>query len=198
MKGRLFKRVGKKRYRLPDKSVILKLFASMDELKFRPDAYRMFLLAIGAGLRRGEIVHLEKSWLRAGDPPTILIGETDAWRQKHGGEDVTEMCPWAFEELCRILPENGTRVLEGDERAVAATSQWLCGWLRSKGLDREHPVHELRMLCGCWIANRRGLYVAQKLLRHTSAQITSDHYADFVPDPMVLACWDGVLSAKAG
>lgn len=195
MKGRLFRRVSKKRYRLPKPEVITGLFESMDELRFNPNAYRMFLLAIGAGLRRGEIYNCRRSWLVDGETPTIVIKEQGEWEQKHGGEDYSEICPWAYRELLATLKPKADCIIEGTQKQIESDTRWFCEWLRDKGIDREHPIHELRMLCGCWIANRRGLYVAQKLLRHTSAQVTSDHYADFVPDNKVLACWDGLLKA---
>lgn len=193
MKGRVFQRVAKQRYMLPRTDVILRIFRDMDELRFRPNAFRMFLLAAGAGLRRAEMLNARQEWLVGGDHPRIDLDVTDQWQQKHGGTQPVEFCPWAFAELSRVLPAGCDRILEGGAGEIERDSKWLCDWLRNKGLDRLRPIHEVRMLFGCWVANRRGLYVAQKLLRHTSAQVTSDHYADFVPDNKVLACWDGIL-----
>jgi hypothetical protein len=54
----------------------------------------------------------------------------------------------------------------------------LIGWLRSKGLDAEKPLHELRKEFGFQLANKHGIYVASGMLRHSAIQVTAAHYLD--------------------
>jgi integrase len=189
MKTVLFKRVTKKRYRLPPVEVIAAIQRDMGELRENLNAYRMFLLAMGAGLRKREIRECRQSWIVGGDQPTVFIGVTEDWEQKSHGESCIELCEWAYKELMNCM-DDGAMVITGTVTDAADASKFLCAWLRSKGLDRHKPTHELRMLYGSWVANRRGLFVAQKLLRHKDAQVTSDSYSDLIADEKILQFWD--------
>ena len=196
LKATIFNRVSKKRYRLPASEVIERIHADRAELRKDLNMYRIFLLAIGAGLRRAEIINCRQDWIVGGKTPQINLGVTDDWEQKGHGEGTTELCEWTYKELMNCM-EPGDRILTGTMTDGEAAARNLATWLRSKGLDRAKPVHELRMLFGSWVSNRRGLYVAQKLLRHKSAQITSDSYADLISDESVMLHWDSETDKAA-
>ncbi len=189
MKTAIYKRVSKKRYRLPDIEVIETIQSDMHELREDMNAYRMYLLAMGAGLRKAEILNCRKDWIAGGDQPTVRLNVTDDWEQKGHGESVVELCEWAYKELSNCMTDD-ERVIVGTVTDREDTARYLCKWLRSKGLDRHKPVHELRMLYGSWVANRFGLFVAQKRLRHKDAQVTSDSYTDLITDENILKFWD--------
>ena len=61
--------------------------------------------------------------------------------------------------------------------------------LRALGWDRNSPLHECRKLYGAFLATTDSLYKAQKCLRHSSPQITSDTYADIIVSDKILKCW---------
>jgi len=196
MKGSLFRRVTKKIYRLPDHEVIKTIFKDVNELREDLNAYRIYLLAIGAGLRREEIFQLQQEWIRGGDNPTVFLGVTDEWQQKGKGESQTEICKWAYKELCNVM-EDGDRVLTGTITDADKAARRLANWLRGKGLDRKKPIHELRMLFGSWVANRRGIYAAQKILRHKTVNVTNEHYADLIVDDTILKLWEPAVKKTA-
>ncbi len=189
MKTVLFKRVTKKRYRLPPVEVIAAIQRDMGELRENLNAYRMFLLSMGAGLRKREILECRQSWIVGGDQPSVSLYVTEDWEQKSHGESCIELCEWAYRELMNCMDE-GAMVITGEKKDATDASKFLCKWVRSKGLDRHKPTHEMRMLYGSWVANRRGLFVAQKLLRHKNAQTTSDSYADVIHDQKILQFWE--------
>lgn len=189
LKGVLFRRVTKTLYRLPDAKVIHKIFDDAHELRKEPNAYRIYLLALGAGLRRADILNCRQDWISGGEHPCVFLGLTEDWQQKGKGESSTELCPWAFKELSNLM-EEGERVLTGTMTDGQDAARYLSKWLHSKGLVRKKPIHELRMLFGSWVANRRGLYAAQKVLRHKSPQVTNDHYADLIADEKILVRWE--------
>lgn len=185
----VFKRVSKKRYQLPSDDVILNIQNSLDELRGNPNSFRILLLALGAGLRKMEAIQCKQVWLIGGECPKVFIGESDDWEQKGLGESRVDLCGWAYRELMNLM-ESGDRVLSGTLTDGEDAARFLCAWLRQKGLDRQKPIHELRMLYGSWVANRRGIFAAQKLLRHKDAQVTSDSYADLIVRDNILQFWD--------
>lgn len=192
IKAKLFNRVMQKRYRLPEPEVIKCIFKQSQDLRINPNAYRILLLALGSGLRRDEIQHVEWSWIENSASPRIFLQVTDSFEQKGKGDGYVDLCPWAYRRLCDVGGKRDGRVLTGTFTDGYDAGRYLCKWLRSRGLIRQKPIHELRMLYGSYVANRKGIFVAQKLLRHKDAQITSDHYADLIVDEDVLALWEQV------
>jgi hypothetical protein len=54
----------------------------------------------------------------------------------------------------------------------------LMGWLRSKGVTGNNPLHTLRKEFGSQICAKHGIYAASHALRHGDIAITSQHYLD--------------------
>ena len=54
----------------------------------------------------------------------------------------------------------------------------LINWLREKGITAQKPIHSLRKEIGSLICAEAGVYAASSQLRHSSIQITRDHYLD--------------------
>jgi integrase len=54
----------------------------------------------------------------------------------------------------------------------------LVEWLRSKGIDKEKPLHELRKEFDSKINDKYGIHAASRMLRHASIRITDAHYTD--------------------
>jgi hypothetical protein len=51
-------------------------------------------------------------------------------------------------------------------------------WLKTKGLTARKKIHELRKLFGDAIVKRQGIFAGAAQLRHSSIQMTNNHYAD--------------------
>ena len=152
------------------------------------EAFKIFLLAIMAGLRKGEIDSL--LWEHVDFvKQTISVEVTD-----FGGTKSEESQDWvhADPELIEILrgyraKATGVFVIESERdphpereyyyRAEKSFSR-LYEWLKSQGISDLKPLHTLRKEAGTLIYERFGIYAAQRALRHSDIRITSQIYTD--------------------
>jgi integrase len=153
------------------------------------EQFKIFLLAIMAGLRRNEIDKLEWSafdWSKG----VISIRATAHFSPK--SEDSTgdvEIDPEVM-ELFRgyRAAASGHFVIESrvSPRPNAAYSHYRCQrkfkalnkWLQAHGVDVKQPLHTLRKEFGSQLCAKHGIYVASRALRHADIAITSQHYLD--------------------
>jgi hypothetical protein len=155
------------------------------------EAFKILILALGAGLRRGEIDRLlwRQIDFKAG---VIRIEATevgDLKSEDSAGEVAID------ETLCGILQGFKAKarsqfVIEGPEEEKASSRAWghayrctptfefLSTWLRKQGVDNNKPLHTLRKEAGAMVATRQGIYAASRFLRHADIQVTAMHYAD--------------------
>jgi Phage integrase family. len=161
--------------------------AAQEELP--QEEFKIFLLAMMAGLRRNEIDKLEWSavdW----DRNVISIRATAYFSPK--SEDATgdvEVDPEVM-ELFRGYRANASSdfVMESSvsPRPDAAYSHYRCqrefealnGWLRAHCVEAKQPLHTLRKEFGSQICAKHGIYAASRALRHADIAITSRHYLD--------------------
>jgi integrase len=166
------------------------LRAAGNELKSsETEVYKILLLGISAGLRRGEIDGL--TWEQVDpDKSQIYLETTEDGKLKT--EDSTGIVDMD-EELCAIMrafrkTARGKFVVEceGNVPAEAAYGKrYRCqrlfdraiGWLRAHGVDTEKPLHTLRKEAGSLVADEYGIHAASTFLRHTDIGITAAFYA---------------------
>jgi integrase len=165
--------------------------ANRELAKDEPELFKIFCLASMAGLRRGEIDLLEWSAFRWNEG-VIRIEPTKFLEVK------TEYSIGDIEidhELLEMFRELKTKTLSNfviespshvQPRPEATFNHYRCTslfeklivWLRSKGIEAEKPLHELRKEFGSQLADKHGIYVASRMLRHSDITITADHYLD--------------------
>jgi integrase len=155
-----------------------------------PDAFLALLLAIGAGLRRGEIDKLlwRQIDFQAG---TIRIEATEAGGLK--SEDSAGAVPIEaeFAAILRGYYAKATGpFLIGGSSAETESRDWghqyrckgvftrLNAWLRKQGVNTAKPLHTLRKEAGSLVATASGIHAASRFLRHADIQVTAMHYAD--------------------
>jgi integrase len=161
--------------------------AAQEELP--PEQFKIFLLALMAGLRRNEIDKLEwdaLDWRRG----TISIAAT-RWftpKSEDSAGDV-EVDPEVM-ELFRgyKATASGDFVIESEvlPRPEEAYSHYRCQrdfealneWLRAHGVEDGRPLHTLRKEYGSQVCAKHGIYAASRALRHADIAITSQHYLD--------------------
>ncbi len=151
------------------------------------EAFKVLILSLSAGLRRGEIDRLQ--WNQVDfDRKHISVKTTDAHKIKANSiGDIpvdTEIIA-----LLKILKSSSTSrfVVNGVEpnmltdkthyRAELAHVE-LIHWLKTKGIKARNPVHSMRKEYGSIVCAKAGIYVASRLLRHASIQMTASIYAD--------------------
>ena len=160
-------------------------------LELADEPLKVFLLAIGAGLRRGEIDKL--LWRQVDFTRGVIRVEvTEAAALKT--EDSAGSVP-IDEGLSTLLrgfraKAKSEYVIEGGQSAGTTSVPWgrryrcrtvfaqLNDWLRSQGVAARRAIHELRREAGSIVATQSGIHAASRFLRHADIAITAAHYAD--------------------
>lgn len=162
--------------------------ARQDLAAENPEAYKVFLLAFGAGLRKGEIDALECGHFDF-DKGIVMVEPTEFHELKtEESEAAVEVDPVLAQELKRLLPVESRFyvVAEGPPRPglnrqyyrAESVFQSLYAWLASQGVKSPRPLHTLRKEFGSMINSRFGLFAAMTALRHSNITTTSDYYVD--------------------
>ena len=157
-------------YTMPPQQLIDKTWEESKKLaELSPNAHAAFIMAITAGLRKGEIEAFRSSWLN-GKRLTIPAFDNNFQTKSRKSRVVP-----VGEAFIKFAKEG---ITDDDCRVLNRWLKQTVGWTTYKG------VHEMRKLYGAQIATGYGLYVAQKLLGHTDPKITSDYYAALcsIPD----------------
>ena len=177
--------------------------AARNELKpSDPETYKVFLLALFAGMRKAEIDSAEWGFI-SWNNGTIALDNTEFLHLKtdHSRGEIT-LDPEPLAELRELMPLGKGRFIIDSTvawrvgvKTVTRTRKprddsprayYRCGpvferlnvWLRSKGVTANKPLHELRKEIGSLIAKERGIYDASAFLRHADISTTARHYAD--------------------
>jgi integrase len=166
------------------------LRAGQDELAIRePEQWKILLLSLGAGLRRGEIDAL--LWRQVDfERGVIRIETTEVFQPKSAKSAGDVEIDTALVAILR-----GYKAIAETDFVIDATAparprasyprvrsepifQGLCQWLRSKGVEGLRPIHTMRKEFGSMICQQAGLYAASRALRHADVGITAKHYLD--------------------
>jgi integrase len=142
------------------------------ELEHDGCAYIGVLLAVGAGLRRGEIANLLWRCVDS-ENDRVLVLASGGWAPKTGeSEQPVHVSFGLIEELeqFRTKPDDHVTNPAALDRAVT--------WLRANGVDTHKPLHTLRKEFGSIINESADLYTASKALRHSSLSVTAGVYVD--------------------
>jgi len=152
-----------------------------------PEAYKLFLLCMCAGLRRGEADVCLWSQLRP-DDSSIQIEATEFIEPKHGSGGTVYVDPALMKELLsfRADGQEGFVVNSHLEWKTTAYVRYRCephwrallDWLEANGISARKKVHELRKLFGDAIVKREGIFAGSAQLRHSTIQMTANHYTD--------------------
>lgn len=158
--------------------------------KKRQEQFKIFLLALICGLRKGEIDCLR--WEAFDFKKGVLrIQHTESHELKSedsaGEIDLDEETITLFRGFYQ--QRRGPFVIEWKSERTPGqrqTRSYRCDWLFNQlyqrlkkwGVDSKHPLHELRKEVGSIIANEQGIFEASRYLRHSDIRITSQYYVD--------------------
>jgi integrase len=171
-------------YAPPDDAVIRKTFAEIENLaESMPEVYRLFWLALGTGMRRGECADARwehfverdgRLWVRGGtgkDGRQILLPVVDKLLAEYSSTSPNVLLTKARRPDGFILP--------GDERMRHDTIPYKLNlWLESLGWNDEKKLHALRAFVGSKIYEIDPR-LAQLYLRHKSLATTEWFYSHF-------------------
>jgi integrase len=166
--------------------------AAHEELKGEhPERFKVFLLAIGAGLRRSEIDKL--TWKQFDwDKGTLRIEATEYGDVKTEGsaEEIDIGADMLAYFKAQMKKAKGEFVIQSPvEIDTTRPKHWnhyrcerifrdLIEWLRGKGVESRTPLHTLRKEFGSLINQKFGIFAASAALRHSNISITREHYVD--------------------
>jgi integrase len=136
--------------------------------QLRGETRLAFVLALGYGLRWGEITSL--TWDNV-LPGGVRVLASLAKRRRQRVVPISK-------ELSGLLQAGRS----GKEGKVITGDVWeahgkVCRWLRRKGVKDPKPVHYLRKCYGSLAVADHGIFVASKLLGHSSISLTASTYA---------------------
>ncbi|MBV8330979.1 MAG: tyrosine-type recombinase/integrase [Verrucomicrobia bacterium] len=154
-----------------------------------PEAYKVFLLAVGVGLRKKEIDLLEWRSFRW-EENVIRIEATRYFHPK--SEDSIADLPVDREVMAifRTYHERAKApfVIKSKRPPLPSKPQqyYRCepifeevnSWLRKYGVDGGKPLHTLRKEYGSLLTRSYGIHAASRALRHADLRTTSEHYSD--------------------
>lgn len=153
-----------------------------------PELYKIFLLALGGGLRRGEIDRLRSESLLIGASQIAIFDHDHFVAKSEYSKDNIDVEQMLIQELIALQKPGDAFVLPPKKipkHSVSYRNYWsakhfkkLCTWLRGKGVDEDKPIHALRKYFGCIMTEEHGIYVASKALRHSTVAVTATYYVD--------------------
>ena len=181
--------------RIDAKSLLQK--AHKELAKSDPSAFLAMLLALSAGLRKGEIDSLQ--WHQVDfNRQLIRVESTDSASLKTA-DSRDEVA--IDENTVAILrgfhaKKTGPFVIDGDGRGsgpkkwgqnyrAGAVFDSLTAWLHKHGVAARKPLHELRKELGALVTAEHGIYAASRVLRHSNVATTAAHYSDLKTRPVI-------------
>jgi integrase len=160
----------KPEYFPPSDEVVQQAFAAIEDQKHQPKIYIAFWLAVGAGLRRGEIGRMRWEY--------IVERQGRAWISGSLGKD--------GERIEVPLQDRAAKALEPfrkpEGKCIEQESlEWarkLNNWMESQGWSTEKKMHELRAYTGSLIYQQDPIW-AMMFLRHKSIKQTEGFYVRY-------------------
>lgn len=162
-----------------------------------PSAFLAMLLALSAGLRKGEIDSLQ--WHQVDFVRQVVRVESTDFASLKTESSRNEVP--IDENVVAILRgfhamKKGSFILEGEapqggikkwgqHYRAAAVFDRLTTWLRKHGVSAKKPLHELRKELGALVTAEYGIYAASRVLRHSDVSTTARHYSDLKKRPVV-------------
>jgi integrase len=152
-----------------------------------PEAYKLFLLCLCAGLRRAEADVCLWTQLNPEDC-SIQIESNEFIEPKHGSGGTVYVDASLMKELLSFKGETQNGFVVNSTLNWKPTSygryrcepHWrtLIEWLEDNGISARKKVHELRKLFGDAIVKQNGIFAGSAQLRHATIQMTASHYTD--------------------
>ena len=130
------------------------------------DVQRAFMLALGCGLRWGEVTTLR--WENVLPNGVRVLASVAKGRRQR-------IVPMGAAICCVLEVSRGEgSVISGKAEEVHES---LCDWLRKRGVKDSKPVHYLRKCYGSLAVADHGVFVASKLPGHANINQTAGTYA---------------------
>jgi integrase len=151
------------------------------------EAFKVLILGLCAGFRRGEIDTLQ--WSQVDFEKNCIWAETTDVHQlkanSHGEVPVDPhiialLREWKMESTTTFVLNGGEPKPDAKKTVYRANRfhKENIAWLRTKGITSNRPIHSLRKEYGSIINAQAGIHAASRLLRHKNIGLTSAVYTD--------------------
>jgi len=166
-------------------------------------AFLVMLLALSAGLRRGEIdslcwhqIDFDRLLVRIESTDAAHLKTTDSRDEVALDENVVALLrgfrvrakakgdAFVIQNEVSKKQHSGPGTYGQRYRADAVFDR-LNKWLRAHGVKARKPLHELRKELGSLVTAEHGIYAASRVLRHSNVATTAAHYSDLKTRPVV-------------
>ena len=142
-----------------------------------PEFHKIYLLAMGCGLRSSEILKARFCDLMELNGGHFL---QLPYKTKAKVPQKTGIPARVYELLKGYETDPRGYIVQGSNRPKMVQREFVT-WLRDEaGVKDRKPVHRLRKILGARIATEHGIYAACKTLRHSSVTTTERYYADLI------------------
>lgn len=163
--------------------------AKQDLAQKHPESYKAFLLALGAGLRAGEIDNLQWQHIdaKAGTIRAMTTATFDTKTESSQREVfvdaglIAELEHYRNKATALYVLESDRKPKPNAKRAeyrAEATFDHLKKWLRAHGITAHKPIHTLRKEFGSLVTQSADLLAASRQLGHASIATTAAYYAE--------------------
>jgi integrase len=174
------------------------LTQARDELAEKDSpAFLVVLIALAAGLRKGEIdtlcwhqIDFERGLIRVEHTDTASLKSADSRGEVPIDASVVELLRgFRARATGAFVIEGGDGIsgprMWGRNYRVQSVFDRVTAWLRKHGVTARKPLHELRKELGALITSEHGIYAASRVLRHADLATTAAHYTDLKTRPTI-------------
>jgi integrase len=160
-------------------------------------AFLVILIALAAGLRKGEIdtlcwhqIDFERGLIRIEHTDTANLKSADSRGEVPIDASVVELLRgFHARKTGEFVIEGGDNLSGprtwGRNYRVQSVFDQVTAWLRKHGVTARKPLHELRKELGALITAEHGIYAASRVLRHADLSTTAAHYTDLKTRPTI-------------
>ena len=181
-------KIGKKKYEsdVNIEKLISKAYRELRGID-QDQQWLIFLLSVGAGLRRGEVDVL--IWDQIDFKENVIDLKGTKYFKPKGTLGDVSIDPEMASAIAEYKKNSDSGfVIQSDiaprfstkSRTYRADAHHkkLILWLRANGMDTGKPMHDLRKEAGSRIYEKYGLMAASKFLRHGDVSTTADYYVN--------------------
>jgi integrase len=160
-------------------------------------AFLVVLIALAAGLRKGEIdtlcwhqIDFERGLIRVEHTDTASLNSADSRGEVPIDASVVELLRGFRARASGVFViesgdyVSGPRAWGRHYRAQSVFDR-VTAWLRNHDVTAKKPLHELRKELGALITAEHGIYAASRVLRHADLATTAAHYTDLKTRPTI-------------
>ncbi len=179
--ARVLLKVAKLDYTPPSDPVLAATFAALPALAQgtarERDMFRAVCLAVGAGLRKSEIMAARWSWFAVRDGRPVVCAEYVC--KNRSAMDVPMLSEW-WARLQSARPAEAQEDSQILCTAPAAVFRAVGKWMGALGWRTQKRIHEFRAYVGSQIAKEHGIVAASLFLRHGDISTTQRFYLRYL------------------